>query len=83
MNKGHFVYLLLTERATLYCGYTDNLEKRFQAHIEGKGAKYTKANKPIRIVFQKEFKLMDSIKLSFLMFILLNNSNFILILIFN
>ena len=55
MNKGHFVYLLLTERATLYCGYTDNLEKRFQAHIEGKGAKYTKANKPIRIVFQKEF----------------------------
>ncbi|MBE7712947.1 MAG: GIY-YIG nuclease family protein [Cyanobacteria bacterium SIG26] len=55
MKKGHYVYLLLTERNTLYCGYTDNVERRFNAHIEGKGAKYTKANKPIRIVFQKEF----------------------------
>ena len=56
MKKGHFVYLLLTEQNTLYCGYTDNVEKRFQAHIEGKGAKYTRANKPIKIVYQKEFK---------------------------
>lgn len=55
MKKGHYVYLLLTERNTLYCGYTDDVEKRFNAHIEGKGAKYTKANKPIKIVFQKEF----------------------------
>ena len=40
----------------LYCGYTDNIEKRFQAHLEGKGAKYTRANKPVRIVWQKEFE---------------------------
>lgn len=55
MNNKHFVYLLLTENNTLYCGYTDDVEKRFKAHCEGKGAKYTKANKPIRIVWQKEF----------------------------
>ena len=49
------MYILLTERDTLYCGYTDNVEKRFQAHLEGKGAKYTRSNKPVKIVFQQEF----------------------------
>ena len=40
----------------MYCGYTDNVEKRFQQHLEGKGAKYTKANKPVKIVYQKSFE---------------------------
>lgn len=56
MSEKHFVYILLTKRNTLYCGYTDNVEKRFKNHIEGKGAKYTKANKPLKIVWQKEFE---------------------------
>lgn len=52
----YYTYILLTENNTLYCGYTDNVEKRFQAHLEGKGAKYTRANKPVKIVYQKEFE---------------------------
>lgn len=56
MSDKHFVYILLTERNTLYCGYTDNVEKRFEAHKNGKGAKYTKANKPVRIIYTKEFQ---------------------------
>ena len=59
MDKKHFVYMLLTENNTLYCGYTDNVEKRFKQHLEGKGAKYTRANKPIKIVYQKEFKTKE------------------------
>lgn len=55
MSNKHFVYILLTEQDTLYCGYTDDVEKRFNAHMEGKGAKYTKAHKPVKIVWQKEF----------------------------
>ena len=55
MKEKHFVYILLTENNTLYCGYTDDVEKRYQAHIEGKGAKYTRANKPVKIVYTKEF----------------------------
>lgn len=55
MDKKYYTYVLLTEKNTLYCGYTDDVEKRFQAHLEGKGAKYTKANKPVKIVYQKEF----------------------------
>lgn len=56
MDKKYFTYILLTEQNTLYCGYTDDVEKRFQAHLEGKGAKYTRSNKPIKIVYQKEFE---------------------------
>ncbi len=55
MKDKHFGYILLTENNTLYCGYTDDVEKRFQAHLDGKGAKYTRANKPVKIVYTKEF----------------------------
>lgn len=55
MSDKHFVYILLTEQNTLYCGYTNDVEKRFQAHLEGKGAKYTKSHKPVKIVYTKEF----------------------------
>lgn len=55
MSEKHFVYILLTQNNTLYCGYTDNVEKRFNEHFSGKGAKYTKANKPVKVVYQKEF----------------------------
>lgn len=56
MDKKYFTYILLTKQNTLYCGYTDDVEKRFQAHLEGKGAKYTRSHKPIKIVYQKEFE---------------------------
>lgn len=55
MDKKHFVYILLTEKNTLYCGYTNNVEKRFIEHYIGAGAKYTKAFKPVRVVYVKEF----------------------------
>lgn len=54
-DKNFFVYLLLTERNTLYCGYTNDVEKRFQTHLSGKGAKYTRINKPVQIVWSQEF----------------------------
>lgn len=55
MNKKFYVYILKTERNTLYCGYTDDVQKRFELHKSGKGAKYTRANKPTEIVYTKEF----------------------------
>ena len=55
MDKKYYVYILLTEKDTYYCGYTDDVEKRFQKHLEGKAAKYTRAFKPVKIVYAKEF----------------------------
>ena len=49
MNKKYYVYILLTENNTYYCGYTDDVEKRYQAHLEGKGAKYTRAKKAVAV----------------------------------
>lgn len=55
MEKSFYVYILLTQDDTLYCGYTDDVERRFKLHLEGKGAKYTRSHKPIKIVYTKEF----------------------------
>ena len=55
MSEKFYVYMLLTQDDTLYCGYTDNVEKRFELHRSGKGAKYTRAHKPLKIVYTKEF----------------------------
>lgn len=55
-EKKFYTYLLLTENNTYYCGYTDDIEKRYKKHISGIGAKYTKANKPIKIAYLEIFK---------------------------
>ncbi len=54
MDKNFFVYILLTENNKLYCGYTNNVEKRYHLHKIGKGAKFTRANKPKSILFVKK-----------------------------
>jgi putative endonuclease len=56
MTEKHYTYLLLTQNNTLYCGYTNDLEKRFKKHAEGKASKYTRANKPEKFVYTEEHK---------------------------
>lgn len=55
-EKTFYTYLILTENNTYYCGYTDDMEKRYKKHLEGSGAKYTKANKPVKIAYLEKFK---------------------------
>lgn len=55
MEKKYYVYMILTKDNTLYCGYTDDLEKRFETHVAGKGAKYTRAHKPDKLVYSACF----------------------------
>ena len=49
-----FVYLLTCSDDTLYCGITNNLEKRLTIHNSGKGAKYTRSRLPVSLL--KSFK---------------------------
>jgi putative endonuclease len=51
-----FVYLLITRDDTLYCGYTNDLNKRIAAHNKGKGAKYTKTRLPVKLVYSESFE---------------------------
>jgi putative endonuclease len=48
-----FVYLLECANGKLYCGITNNLEERFRKHASGKGAKFTRANRPSHIIAAK------------------------------
>lgn len=54
-SKKYYVYIILTVNNKLYCGYTDDVEKRYKLHKEGKGAKFTRANKPFKLVYTAEF----------------------------
>lgn len=46
----YWVYILFCENNTYYTGYTTNLEKRYQSHLNGKGkCKYTRSFKPLYI----------------------------------
>lgn len=49
-----YVYILKCSDGTLYCGYTNNPEKRFEKHSCGKGAKYTRARLPLELVYTEE-----------------------------
>ena len=49
MEKKYFVYLLKCSDQSLYCGYTDDVEKRLKVHNSGKGAKYTKSHQVIAL----------------------------------
>lgn len=44
-------YLLRCSDNTLYCGITNDLEKRLAAHNAGTAAKYTHARGPVELVF--------------------------------
>lgn len=45
-----FLYLLECKGGSIYTGITTNVEARYAAHVAGKGAKYTRANRPVRIL---------------------------------
>lgn len=54
MDK-NFTYIVECSDHTLYTGWTNDLEKRITAHNEGKGAKYTKTRRPVRLVYFETF----------------------------
>jgi putative endonuclease len=49
------LYLLECVDGSLYAGITNDLERRFAKHASGKGAKYTRARKPLRYVARQDF----------------------------
>ena len=49
-NEFYYVYILLCEDRSYYTGITNNLKERFTKHSKGKGAKYTKSHKPLKIL---------------------------------
>ncbi len=51
-----YTYIARCADDTLYTGYTTDIENREKVHNSGKGAKYTRARLPVKIVYFEEFE---------------------------
>ena len=46
-----FTYILGCSDGSLYTGWTNDLEKRVAAHQAGTGSKYTRARRPVELLW--------------------------------
>jgi putative endonuclease len=54
MSQEWIVYILECCDNTLYTGITNNLQKRIELHLAGKGARYTRGRSPLIIVYSEK-----------------------------
>lgn len=52
----NYVYILECSDKTLYTGWTNNLEKRFETHQKGKASKYTRVRLPVNLVYYETYE---------------------------
>ena len=52
----NYTYIVKCADSTLYTGWTNDLDKRIKAHNSGKGAKYTKTRRPVKLVYYEEYE---------------------------
>ena len=55
----NYTYILKCKDGSLYTGWTNDREQRVAAHNTGKGAKYTKARRPVELVYFEEFETKE------------------------
>lgn len=56
----YYVYIVECCNGTYYTGYTPDLKKRIELHNNGRGAKYTRDRRPVKLVWCKEYKYFKS-----------------------
>lgn len=49
-----YVYVLVCSDGSLYTGISNNPQQRFLEHKNGKGGRYTRAHKPVKIVYTEQ-----------------------------
>ena len=50
-----YTYLLACADGSLYCGWTNDLERRLQAHNRGTGGRYTRTRRPVALAYAEPF----------------------------
>lgn len=50
-----YVYILFCADGTYYTGWTTDVQKRVQTHNKGKGAKYTRGRRPVKLLWYDAF----------------------------
>ncbi len=55
----NYTYIVECADGSLYCGWTNDLEKRIADHNDGKGGKYTRSRLPVKLVYFEEFETKE------------------------
>lgn len=55
MAQGWYLYCLECDNGSVYTGIALDVEARFRQHVDGGGARYTRANPPRRILARVKF----------------------------
>ena len=55
----NYTYILRCGDGSLYTGWTNHLNKRVADHNAGRGAKYTKAHRPVELAYYEIFETKE------------------------
>jgi len=55
MMTGFYCYIVECDDGTLYTGWTTDPERRLREHNAGKGARYTRSRRPVRLVYWEQY----------------------------
>ena len=55
MEMDNYMYIVECSDQSLYTGWTNDLSKRMKAHNAGRGAKYTKSRRPVKLCYWEAF----------------------------
>jgi putative endonuclease len=50
----HFLYIVACSDGSLYTGYTTDPARRVAEHNSGRGARYTRSRRPVKLAFLEE-----------------------------
>lgn len=51
-----YLYIIECANGAYYTGITKDLAQRLEKHNSGKGAKYTRTNRPVKLVYHENHK---------------------------
>ena len=52
----YYVYIIRCKDSSYYTGHAKDVEKRFEMHKKGRGARYTRAHEPEELVYIEQFE---------------------------
>lgn len=55
----NYTYIVECKDGTFYTGWTNDIEKRMEAHNAGRGAKYTKTRRPVTLIYKECFETKE------------------------
>ena len=58
-HQGNYTYIVKCSDGTFYTGWTNDLTRRMEAHNQGRGAKYTKARRPVTLIYYETFETKE------------------------